>query len=163
MALSKTRKAQLERIVVKAFYPNTDIEFDFYDNCAEVRSIDKSGQDSISRARFAEQVEQLTSCCGILEMEGLDNLKSLDKAQTALFELWLDFKADECLGVLATTESGQVYAIKVLKSVGFVEMSRGVNPNTSNTISLWFYQCNKSTLKEKARATSNRSSSRRSR
>lgn len=177
MALSKTRKLELERIIRKAFGRKAEWDFDHhrFENGAHVEGEDKNpsgiypwhdayvGPEE-KDYEFVDSVDELTSCCGFAELSDLDPLGKLDVVGVALFELWLH--TNTAAGIVATTAFLEAHAAwspveRVLVQVGFKPVFRGRNPNTPNQITLWFLPLSKSTLslvgtkpvKEKARAT----------
>lgn len=71
-----------------------------------------------------------TSCCGLYELYGFNEYSDNDVDQ--------GLRGNRQYGVIATTVSDQLSAIRQLKAQGFVLVDTFRNPNTGRTISLWF-------------------------
>jgi hypothetical protein len=94
---------------------------------------------------FANRFESIPSCCGVMEIEGVEVLEKLNPTQIALLALWLHSPAcDEGMSIIATTAKHPKAAIpraeQVLSAVGFTPTIRGVNPNSGNIVTLWTFQ-----------------------
>lgn len=152
MAISNTRRIQLEQIVRKALGEKATWEFD-EDSQVVVNLNVRNGKPGYVEPETVTFTfpgyEALSSCCGFLELNDLSDLQDLSPEGIALFELWLH--SLRTAGVVATTatfgeDSPWSVTENILQTAGFKAAIRSVNPNSNNEVTLWFLPVTPSSL-----------------
>jgi len=89
---------------------------------------------TLDNATFDLDCEQLSGCCGVLEISTLDNLDNSEVGRAKFLIACANYRHAGI--IIATTIPSQRNAVAVLKATGFEPLSAFAG-NTHNRITLW--------------------------
>lgn len=140
--LSKIKLQEFEALVAKEYGEGATVSS--LHRSSFVRVTKKYRRNPLAEIRIADDNEQLASCCGIQELEGIEAFEHFSTLEIAVVALWLhECDPNGVAGIVCTTARSPAKRPTKqetnLRKVGFRASMRGINGNTGNLVTLWTF------------------------